>query len=201
MKNLNDKAVRQELIQRYLAAETSVEEEQMLTRFYQENKGNSFSEEEEQVRQLVLSTSHLADDFTLSTEKEEEFDRIMAAAARKPRRIALWPWVAAACMAGIMVIFLTPPKTEDNQVLAEQPTAPVEQPSVVEKVTAEPIAVVAEPARVKKESAEAEYDQSDLTSVDDMFGVESRPDPMAEYIALAENLQQECDQVFQNLEK
>ena len=96
MKNLNDKAVRQELIQRYLAAETSVEEEQMLTRFYQENKGNSFSEEEEQVRQLVLSTSHLADDFTLSTEKEEEFDRIMAAAARKPRRIALWPWVAAA---------------------------------------------------------------------------------------------------------
>jgi hypothetical protein len=201
MKNLNDKAVRQELIQRYLAAETSVEEEQMLTRFYQENKGNSFSEEEEQVRQLVLSTSHLADDFTLSAEKEEEFDRIMAAAARKPRRIALWPWVAAACMAGIMVIFLTPPKTEDNQVLAEQPTAPVEQPSVVEKVTAEPIAVVVEPARVKKESAEAEYDQSDLTSVDDMFGVESRPDPMAEYIALAENLQQECDQVFQNLEK
>ena len=72
---------------------------------------------------------------------------------------------------------------------------------MVEKVTAEPIAVVAEPARVKKESAEAEYDQSDLTSVDDMFGVESRPDPMAEYIALAENLQQECDQVFQNLEK
>ena len=201
MKNLNDKAVRQELIQRYLATETSVEEEQMLTRFYQENEGNSFSGEEEQVRQLVLATSHLADDFTLSTEKEEEFDRIMAAAARKPRRIALWPWVAAACMAGIMVIFLTPPKTEDNQVLAEQPTAPVEQPSVVEKVTAEPIAVVAEPARVKKESAEAEYDQSDLTSVDDMFGVESRPDPMAEYIALAENLQQECDQVFQNLEK
>ena len=201
MKNLNDKTLRQELIQRYLAAETSVEEEQMLARFYHENEGNTFSGEEEQVRQLILATTHLADDFTLSAEKEEEFDRIMAAAARKPRRIALWPWVAAACMAGIMVVFLTPPKTEENQVLAEQPTAPVEQPSVVEKVTAEPIAVVTEPTRKRKVSAEAEYDQSDLTSVDDMFGVESRPDPMAEYIALAENLQQECDQVFQHLEK
>ena len=201
MKNLNDKALRQELIQRYLAAETSVEEEQMLARFYHGNEGNTFSGEEEQVRQLILATTHLADDFTLSAEKEEEFDRIMAAAARKPRRIALWPWVAAACMAGIMVVFLTPPKTEENQVLAEQPTAPVEQPSVVEKVTAEPIAVVTEPTRKRKVSAEAEYDQSDMTTVDDMFGVESRPDPMAEYIALAENLQQECDQVFQNLEK
>ena len=201
MKNLNDKALRQELIQRYLAAETSVEEEQMLARFYHGNEGNTFSGEEEQVRQLILATTHLADDFTLSAEKEEEFDRIMAAAARKPRRIALWPWVAAACMAGIMVVFLTPPKTEENQVLAEQPTAPVEQPSVVEKVTAEPIAVVTEPTRKRKVSAEAEYDQSDMTTVDDMFGVESRPDPMAEYIALAENLQQECDQVFQHLEK
>ena len=201
MKNLNDKALRQELIQRYLAAETSVEEEQMLARFYHGNEGNTFSGEEEQVRQLILATTHLADDFTLSAEKEEEFDRIMAAAARKPRRIALWPWVAAAYMAGIMVVFLTPPKTEENQVLAEQPTAPVEQPSVVEKVTAEPIAVVTEPTRKRKVSAEAEYDQSDMTTVDDMFGVESRPDPMAEYIALAENLQQECDQVFQHLEK
>ena len=201
MKNPKDKAVRQELIQRYLAAETSVEEELMLADFYQQNPNENLSVEEEQVRQLILATSHLADDFTLSVEKEEEFDRIMAAAAHKPKRITLWPWLAAACMAGIMVIFLTPPKTEKNQVLAEQPTAPVGQPSVVEKVTADPIAAVAEPARVRKVSAEAEYDQSDLASVDDMFGIESRPDPMAEYIALAENLQQECDQVFQNLEK
>ena len=55
--------------------------------------------------------------------------------------------------------------------------------------------------RETKDLAENEYDQSDLISVDGMFGVESRPDPMAEYMALAENLQQECDQVFQNLEE
>lgn len=209
MKNLKDKAVRQELIQRYLAAETSVEEEQMLADFYQQNQNENFSEEEEQVCQLILATSHLADDFTLSVEKEEEFDRIMAAAARKPKRITLWPWLSAACMAGIMVIFLTPPKTEDNKVLAEHPTIQATKTSEkmqpqtkqTEEVLSQPTLAAVSTTRETKDLAENEYDQSDLISVDGMFGVESRPDPMAEYMALAENLQQECDQVFQNLEK
>jgi hypothetical protein len=209
MKNLKDKAVRQELIQRYLAAETSVEEEQMLADFYQQNQNENFPEEEEQVCQLILATSHLADDFTLSVEKEEEFDRIMAAAARKPKRITLWPWLSAACMAGIMVIFLTPPKTEDNKVLAEQPTIQATKTSEkmqpqtkqTEEVLSQPTLAAVNTTRETKDLAENEYDQSDLISVDGMFGVESRPDPMAEYVALAENLQQECDQVFQNLEK
>ena len=209
MKNLKDKAVRQELIQRYLAAETSVEEEQMLADFYQQNQNENFPEEEEQVCQLILATSHLADDFTLSVEKEEEFDRIMAAAARKPKRITLWPWLAAACMAGIMVIFLTPPKTEENQVLAEHPTIQATKTSEkmqpqtkqTEEVLSQPTLAAVNTTRETKDLAENEYDQSDLISVDGMFGVESRPDPMAEYVALAENLQQECDQVFQNLEK
>ena len=209
MKNLKDKAVRQELIQRYLAAETSVEEEQMLADFYQQNQNENFPEEEEQVCQLILATSHLADDFTLSVEKEEEFDRIMAAAARKPKRITLWPWLAAACMAGIMVIFLTPPKTEDNKVLAEHPTIQATKTSEkmqpqtkqTEEVLSQPTLAAVSTTRETRDLAENEYDQSDLISVDGMFGVESRPDPMAEYMALAENLQQECDQVFQNLEE
>ena len=209
MKNLKDKAVRQELIQRYLAAETSVEEEQMLADFYQQNQNENFPEEEEQVCQLILATSHLADDFTLSVEKEEEFDRIMAAAARKPKRITLWPWLAAACMAGIMVIFLTPPKTEENQVLAEHPTIQATKTSEkmqpqtkqTEEVLSQPTLAAVSTTRETRDLAENEYDQSDLISVDGMFGVESRPDPMAEYMALAENLQQECDQVFQNLEE
>jgi hypothetical protein len=209
MKNLKDKAVRQELILRYLAAETSVEEELMLADFYQQTPNENLSEEEEQVRQLVLATSRLADDFTLSAEKEEEFDHIMTAAARKPKRIALWPWLAAACLAGIMVIFLTPPKTEDNQVLAEHPTIQAQKPSEemqpqtkqTEKVLPQPTLAAVSTIRETRDLAETEYDQSDLMTVESMFGVESRPDPMAEYMALAENLQQECDQVFQNLEE
>ena len=29
---------------------------------------------------------------------------------KKPRRIVIWPWIAAACVAGVMIIWLTPPK-------------------------------------------------------------------------------------------
>lgn len=43
----------------------------------------------------------------------------------------------------------------------------------------------------------AEDDQSDLISVDSVFGVKSHPDPLAEYTALTEKLQRECDEVFQ----
>ena len=45
----------------------------------------------------------------------------------------------------------------------------------------------------------AEDDQSDLVSVENVFGIESRPDPLEEYTALEEKLQQECDEVFSRL--
>lgn len=103
MKDLNDNTLRQQLIQRYLDGETTVEEEQALARFYQLSDGK-FSAEEEAVRQLLLSTNHLADDFTLSEEKEEAFDRMMTATRQKTRHFVLWPWLTAACVA--LLIFL-----------------------------------------------------------------------------------------------
>ena len=54
-------------------------------------------------------------------------ERLMQRVAKeqkKPRRI-VWPWIAAACAAGVLMIWLTPPK--DADVVAEKkPT--VEQP-------------------------------------------------------------------------
>ena len=53
--------------------------------------------------------------------------------AKPQRRRMLWPWIAAACVAGFMIVYLTPPKdttmgTDTNQVVAEkvepQQTAP-----------------------------------------------------------------------------
>lgn len=43
---------------------------------------------------------------------EELKDKVMneARAVSRPRRLRLIPWLAAACVAGILVIFLTPPK-------------------------------------------------------------------------------------------
>ena len=47
---------------------------------------------------------------------------------------------------------------------------------------------------------DAEDDQSDLISVDSVFGVKSHPDPLAEYTALTEKLQRECNEVFQMMD-
>ena len=56
------------------------------------------------------------------------------------------------------------------------------------------------PSNIKQSSPTmAEDDQSDLVSVENVFGIESRPDPLEEYTALEEKLQKECDEVFSRL--
>ena len=49
----------------------------------------------------------------------EEYDRLCKP---QPRKLRLWPLAVAACIAGIVVIFLAPPKetTEESQVASEE---------------------------------------------------------------------------------
>ena len=203
MKNLNEKALRQQLIQRYLDGETTIEEEQALAHFYLHNHG-TIPADEEDVCQLVLATSHLADDFMPSVEKVEEFDRIMAKTSRN-RRIGLWPWLAAACAAAILAIVLAPPRSEDGRT-SQPPTEPTSchQKEVKEEPLTDTSEVMAKtflastpPSVATPRPTKAEDEQSDLISVDSVFGVKSHPDPLAEYTALTEKLQRECDEVFQ----
>ena len=51
----------------------------------------------------------------------------VTAEKRQPRRI-LWPWVAAACVAGMLMIWLTTPKDEAPEV-AQTPATEVQQPA------------------------------------------------------------------------
>jgi hypothetical protein len=206
MKNLNDKALRQQLIQRYLDGETTIEEEQALAHFYLHNHG-TIPADEEDVCQLVLATSHLADDFMPSVEKVEEFDRIMAKDARKARRITLWPWLAAACVAAILVIFLAPPRSKEDNTPQQFPTVQTQRQRQGERqdtpmtdtseVMPKTFLASAPPSVATPRPTKAEDEQSDLISVDSVFGVKSHPDPLAEYTALTEKLQRECDEVFQ----
>ena len=53
----------------------------------------------------------------------------VTAEKRQPRRI-LWPWVAAACVAGMLMIWLTPPKDEAPEV-AQTPATVVQQPATL----------------------------------------------------------------------
>ena len=66
----------------------------------------------------------------------------MAQEEKKPRRV-IWPWIAAACVAGVMMIWLTPPKSAPTDVVAEN-TPKVEQPIINNKVE--------EPSRTEAET-------------------------------------------------
>ena len=69
----------------------------------------------------------------------------VAVEEKKARRIVIWPWLAAACVAGVMVIWLTPPKDSTTDVVVAENTPKVETPVVNEteapKTEAAPIEV------------------------------------------------------------
>ncbi|MBQ6749237.1 MAG: hypothetical protein IJR02_06330 [Bacteroidaceae bacterium] len=205
MKELDDKALRQQLIERYLDAETTPEEELALADFYRQSQ-DTLAANEEAVRQLVLATTRTDNGFTLSDEKVETFDRIMANIPPKKRRIALWPWLAAACVATIIVIILAPPRGADGntsgQSTAKKHPRPKERPQEIQMADTLEVTPKTFLANIPtlKSSTEAEDDQSDLMSVDSVFGVETRKNPLEEYTALNEKLKRECDEVFEMIE-
>ena len=62
---------------------------------------------------------------------ERLMQRVAAQKEKKPRRI-IWPWIAAACVAGVLMIWLTPPKEAPTDVVAENKSK-VEQPVKVDE--------------------------------------------------------------------
>lgn len=89
------------LIQKYLNGETTAEEERLLA--------------------LEVSRKDAPDDWKVIAEMlgeltvdEALFDQIMAERKQKPRFIRLWPWMAAACVAALLIVFLGPPREETS---------------------------------------------------------------------------------------
>ena len=64
----------------------------------------------------------------------------MAVEEKKTRRAIIWLWIAAACVAGVMIIWLTPPKTTETDVVAENTV--IEQPKDIKKVEEPQVAKV-----------------------------------------------------------
>lgn len=110
MKNLNDTTIRMQLVNRYLNAETTIEEEQMLRQYYAQTE-EVLTPEENDVRLLIMSSVRFAGEFALSEEKADEFDRLMA---KKPaKRVALY-WIVSAAAAVIVAFFLSISKQTDE---------------------------------------------------------------------------------------
>lgn len=102
MTNLNDTNTRMQLVNRYLNAETTLEEEQLLRQYYAQTD-DVLSPEESDVRQLILSSASLAAQFELSEEKGYEFDRLMA---KRPARRTVPYWITSAAAAVVLTVFL-----------------------------------------------------------------------------------------------
>ena len=80
----------------------------------------------------------------------------VAGEQKKPRRI-IWPWIAAACVAGVMMIWLTPPKEQMPTVAMQTPSQQTPSPTLPlngkEEVSAE-VSKVEEPVVAKVEKKE-----------------------------------------------
>ena len=100
----------------------------------------------------------------------EEYDRLMEARKKPRRRLRLWPLAAAACVAGIIAIFLAPPRTSEEQppLAMEEPIASSQEPRVESQ---QPIASSQEP-RVEKQQTTVKAEQ--LTASSQQPRVESQ---------------------------
>ena len=87
------------LIQKYLNGETTAEEERLLALEVSRNDApNDWKVIAEMLGELTVD--------------EALFDQMMAERSRKSRIVKLWPRVAAACVAALLIVFLSPPRKD-----------------------------------------------------------------------------------------
>ena len=114
--------MRHTLLNKYMAGETTVSEERELMRLLLGAPPSQLSEEERAVLDLLSYAEAEADEEDIfAIDLSEEYDKVV----RPKRTIRLWPYVAAACVAGALFLFLTPPKDEAGQQKVELPIATV----------------------------------------------------------------------------
>ena len=106
MTDLNDKKKRQDLMLRYLNAETTIEEEQFLQNCLEHSEEQLTPEEEDLL--LIISSIRHVGDVEPSDDKEAEFDKMMAGnTCRKNHKTAfrlIWP--SSMLIAVMLALFL-----------------------------------------------------------------------------------------------
>ncbi len=106
MINLNDEKARQNLIRRYLNAETTLEEESLLADFLS-NTDMLLTAEEKDVL-LLQQSSILIGRPDISTDKADEFDRLIQNSHNKRSFIVAIRWIVTAAAAVICAVMLLP---------------------------------------------------------------------------------------------
>lgn len=110
-----------------MAGETTAAEEYELRRMLHDTPSSQLTEEERIVLDLLTYSANEQEEDIFAVDYTEEYNKVV----RPKRTIRLWPFVAAACIAGALFIILTPPKNESNQLKGGRQIAMVEEDSSV----------------------------------------------------------------------
>ena len=108
---------------------------------------------EEKINALRRTDTNLRDALKMDEAERPQMpadlnERLMQRVAnekKRPRHI-IWPWIAAACVAGVMIVWLTPPKENNTDVVVAENKPKVETP-IINKV--EPAKVEEAPKEIK----------------------------------------------------
>ena len=151
------------LIQKYLNGETTTEEERLLAlEVSQENVPEDWKVIAEMLGELIVD--------------EALFDQIMEERRRKPRLIKLWPWVAAACVAALLIVFLSPPR-EDSPSQPQVAKVGVEQKQDRQKVKVAEVKNVGQKAEKKQTHEEKPLQVKHRINTSKRVVKERVPDP------------------------
>lgn len=125
MKKLEDITYRHELIERYLDADTSVEEEQALADFYRHCEDKDLTEEDLDIRNLMLGMENYTPNIHQMEERDEQSDmkEIPLAASKKheTRWVRLSAILLATAMLAGLIFLLFPIKDYFSSSSEQQP--------------------------------------------------------------------------------
>lgn len=117
--------MKQTLLNKYMKGESTASEERKLLDLLLETPQEQLAQDERTILKLLSYSEQEEDEEDIfAVDYTEEYDKV----AKPTRTIRMWPWAAAACVAGVLIMFLMPPKTNDEVVEDTQIVAKVEPP-------------------------------------------------------------------------
>lgn len=136
MKKLEDITYRHELIERYLDADTSVEEEQALADFYRHCEDKDLTDEDLDIRNLMLGMENYTPNILLTEEEDKQLDMNEMSLAASKKHETRWVRLSAILLATAMLtglIFLLFPIKDYFSSSSEQ------QPGLANLVSTEQV--------------------------------------------------------------
>lgn len=178
----------QQLLDRYLKAETTEAEERTLAEYFSSHD--------------VIPKEWMAYQVMFCGARQQ-----VAGKPTNTRRVPWWVGIAAA-IAATLLIFLRPPESAEQSGTSidrhrmKAQTEQVKQNVQKHMPVDESVVAIQRPpiAQTQNDADEEVYDQSDLMTIDEMFGITEKKDPLDDYNRLYKKLKEECDRAFQEKE-